>query len=111
MKDSIYCSKNNLTNCTEWRLEGSDLLHRENGPASISSEGTQWWYFYGQIHREGGPAVEFFDGTKTWFIKNKKHRLDGPAVEHSNGKVEYWLQNIQYSFEEWDRLRKLLWLF
>ena len=41
---------------------------------------------------------------------NEIHRLDGPAIEWNDGIVEYWLNGKLHSIEEWDRLRKLLWL-
>jgi hypothetical protein len=60
-------------------------------------------------------------GTKCWFVGDisefgsiygevKLHRIDGPAIEYKNGDKEYFLDNNKYSFEEWDRLRKMMWL-
>ena len=74
--------------------------------------GLKRWYVDGKLHREDGPAVERTDSSryKAWFIKNKLHRLDGPAVEDAHGTKEYWIDDKLYSFEEWDRLRKMLWL-
>ena len=67
-------------------------LHREDGPAVESSNGTKSWYLNGQRHREDGPAVEFSDWTKYWYLNGQLHREDGPAVEFSNG-TEYWYLN------------------
>ena len=61
-------------------------------------------------HREDGPAIECGDGRKYWYINGKRHRIDGPAVEFVNGNKQYYLNGKCYSFEEWDRLRKLPWL-
>jgi hypothetical protein len=51
----------------EWRLPNGKL-HREDGPACISSTGSKWWYFNGEPHREDGPAVESSNGFKSWWI-------------------------------------------
>lgn len=37
-------------------------LHREDGPAMISPEGTQWWMMNGKVHRVNGPAIIYQDG-------------------------------------------------
>jgi len=62
-------------------------------------------------HREDGPAIELSNGSKFWFVCGKRHRVNGPAVELSNGEKKYYLLGEEYSFEEWDRLRKLPYLF
>ena len=72
--------------------------------------GTKQWWFNGKLHREDGPAIEYSNGGKCWCINGELHRLDGPAIEYSNGDRQWWINNKQYSFEEWDRLRKLPWL-
>ena len=43
------------------------MLHRENGPAIINSEGKQWWKNY-ELHREDGPARIHSDGTLEWWL-------------------------------------------
>ena len=76
----------------------------------ISPEGTKQWLVNNKLHREDGPAIECGDGRKYWYINGKRHRIDGPAVEFVNGNKQYYLNGKCYSFEEWDRLRKLPWL-
>ena len=44
----------------------SGILHREDGPASIHSDGTQAWFLNGQVHRIGGPAIIHPDGRKEY---------------------------------------------
>jgi hypothetical protein len=34
-------------------------------------DGYKEWYFKGQLHRENGPAIESIDGTNYWFIEGK----------------------------------------
>lgn len=46
-------------------------LHREDGPAFISSNGTQYWYKNGIRHREDGPGVIFSDGRQYWYLKGE----------------------------------------
>ena len=43
------------------------------------------------LHREDGPAIEYATGTKSWCKEGKYHRLDGPAYEGYNGIKEYWI--------------------
>lgn len=72
--------------------------------------GNKRWFLKGKFHRIDGPALEYVDGEKHWYINGKLHRADGPAVDFPDG-VKYWcLDYKQYSFEEWDRLRKMLWI-
>jgi hypothetical protein len=77
-----------------WYKEGN--LHREDGPAIISSNGTKYWYKQGTWHREDGPAIEYSDGSKEWFKEGERHREDGPAIEWSNGTKEWWLEGKFY---------------
>ena len=60
----------------------------------VDDEGTIRWHKEGTeiLHREDGPAVEWFDGRKSWYQNNKRHRLDGPAIEYTDST------NIRNSF-------------
>jgi hypothetical protein len=71
-------------------------LHREDGPAFESYDGTKEWYRNGQKHREDGPAVESCDGTKEWYRNDQKHREDGPAVERPNGTKEWYFDDQRH---------------
>lgn len=126
-----------LSGNQDWTI-GDRVYHREDGPAIEYSDGTKVWRFNGKHHRTDGPAVEDCDGNKIWWIDGKRHRIGGPAVEYAdgssewyvNGKLhredgpaieyleiegeppcnEYWLNGIQYSFDEWNKLRKMTWM-
>ena len=50
---------------TYWYKDGR--LHRVDGPAVISGEGTREWWRGGLPHRVGGPAFEYADGTRRWY--------------------------------------------
>lgn len=54
-----------------WVNEKGDL-HRVDGPAIESTNGTKYWHQNGKLHRINGPAVEYGDGTKEWWLNNKK---------------------------------------
>ena len=75
--------------------------------SEINEYGDLFWFKEGTdiLHREDGPAVEYADGTKFWFQNGLLHRLNGPAVELLNGDKEYYLNDIYYSEiktnEEW----------
>jgi hypothetical protein len=76
----------NDTTCKYWNLAGSDLLHREDGP-----------------------AVEYVNGDRSWFIYGKRHRMDGPAVEWGD-RMEWWINGERLDCntqEEFQRLMRL----
>ena len=47
------------------------LLHREDGPAEIKSNGHQYYYNKGKYHRLDGPA--YIADDKFYFIEGKKY--------------------------------------
>ncbi len=69
-----------------------DQIHREDGPAVIRADGTQYWFKNGKCHRDDGPAVIYPDGTQCWLKNDKYHREDGPAVIRADGSRE-WYKN------------------
>jgi hypothetical protein len=82
---------------------------------SIRTKVVEYRNNLGYFHREDGPTIED-DSGKYWYVNGALHRLDGPAVEYANGNKKYFLNDgnkkyflngKEYSFEEWDRLRKL----
>lgn len=75
----------------EWRLPNGEL-HREDGPAKIWSDASEFWYHNGKLHRLDGPAVITSDGVQYWHLNGTKHRDDGPAVTWKDGSQE-WYQN------------------
>ena len=68
----------------------------------IDSVGTIWWYKVGTdiLHREDGPAVECANGTKVWYKEGKCHREDGPAREYANGNKFWYLEGKEYTESE-----------
>jgi hypothetical protein len=49
-------------------LNNEKTLHREDGPAYIDTNKTQFWYLTGKCHREDGPAVISSRGGISWYI-------------------------------------------
>jgi hypothetical protein len=69
------------------------------------------WLQYGKFHRANGPAIELINGRKEWYINGKLHRLDGPAIEYTYKENRWFIDGTEHSFEDWDRLRKLIHFF
>lgn len=61
-------------------------LKRPVDPSKFS----QYWKVNGKLHRLDGPAVISPDGTQIWYWNDAIHRLDGPAVIWDNGAQEWW---------------------
>ena len=53
-------------------------LHREDGPASIWPDGTQYWYRRGRDHFAHGPSDLWADGLVRWYEDNKYLREREP---------------------------------
>ena len=91
---------------TYWRKEGTNILHRENGPAAEWANGTKEWYIDGKRHRENGPACEYSDNYKAWYKNDKLHREDGPAREYINGDKEYFINGVPFTEEQFNKRNK-----
>jgi hypothetical protein len=73
--------------------KGTNILHREDGPAIEYETGLKEWFFNGERHRDDGPAMlREAIGYEEWIINGKHHRLDGPAIKSPFGG-EYWYKN------------------
>lgn len=82
----------------QWFLRGTNILHRVDGPAVVSSNGRHEWHRLGKLHRDDGPAVE--DGSnKMWFVNGELHRLDGPAIERADGVKEWWVNGFLHRLD------------
>ena len=58
------------------------------------------WSRDGKLQREDGPAAVFANGTQFWFRDGVPHRSDGPAVVHANGRNQWWLHGEPLHREE-----------
>jgi hypothetical protein len=75
---------------THWYIKGTDILHREDGPA-IESSSCKQWFLNGKRHRADGPAIEWKDGSKEWWLNGLAHREAGPSYEDNFGFKIYRL--------------------
>lgn len=101
----------------------NDRLHNLNGPSIKYANGDCEFHINGKLHRTNGPAIDYSNGCKYCrsLIGDKNYNgelfnfnlgLHNRLFKHGknfDGK-EYWLNGKQCSFEEWDRLRKMLWI-
>ena len=65
---------------------------------------TKYYYKKGTniLHREDGPAIERDNGDKFWYIDGDLHRTDGPAIELSTGHKEWWVNGKRLFKKEYD---------
>ncbi len=84
-----YCLNDTVTH-----KDNDGYLHRDDGPAVIKPDGTQYWYQHGKLHRDGGPAEIWHSGVQKWWQHGEQHRDDGPAVVFPNG-TRFWYQHDQ----------------
>ena len=75
----------------------------------IYDNGDKCWYLNGKVHRTDGPAVEYVNGNKYWYLNGKYHRTDGPAIEWVNGDKCWYINNINYSEEDFEMIKQMLW--
>ena len=80
--------------------KGTELLHREDGPAVIYKSGTKFWYQNGEHHRVDGPAIEHENGNREWWVNGEHHRTDGPAIEWNDGTKAWWVDGKRLSAEK-----------
>ena len=88
--------KKDFGNYTIWYKEGTDILHREDGPAIEYANGDKSWYKEGKLHRLDGPACEYANGNKFWYKEGKRHRLDGPAIKWADGYTKWYVEDVLY---------------
>jgi hypothetical protein len=75
----------------------------------IYENGDKCWYLNGKLHRTDGPAIEDADGGKWWYINGKCHRTDGPAAEFANGSKWWYINGKEYTEEEFNMIKEVLW--
>jgi hypothetical protein len=85
---------------------GTDILHREDGPAIENTDGHKAWYKEGKCHREDGPAVIFSTGCKAWYKEGNYHREDGPAIEYTDGSKSWYIDGKKLSEEKFENRTK-----
>ena len=61
----------------QW-LDDEGQPHREDGPAWIRSDGTQYWFNHGRYHFAHGPADLYADGRLRWYEDHCRLRRRKP---------------------------------
>jgi hypothetical protein len=59
------------------------VLHREDGPAIESPDGSTFWYREGKMRRQDGPAVEWASVFRGWFLEDCKIFPDELLTQHA----------------------------
>ena len=95
---------NNLLIEKEYRHPETGLLHRVDGPALITTTGTEIWIQNGMKHRTDGPAVIRTDGYQAWYQHDIRHNSHGPAIVTPLMEVMFYLGGDTITFKEWVRL-------
>ena len=94
-----------------WVVKGSTTIHRNenNGPAvyhpAESMMAGEYYYLYGMLHRNNGPAMITSLG-KIWYLFDLMHREDGPAVEFPDGGKQYWFDGIRVDVDTDRKFKK-----
>jgi hypothetical protein len=88
----------NINDRIEYRNE-SNQIHREDGPAVVYDDGSEYWYLNNLQHREDGPASKW-DGNLAWYKNGKLHRIDGPAVILNTGVTKYHIEGYEMDHTE-----------
>lgn len=82
---------------------GTEILHREDGPAMEYADGSKMWYFNGNRHREDGPALIREDGTEHWYLNGEA--VTEEEVMGSKDNKDYQVGGDHYakqSIQPWD---------
>ena len=88
-----YVTVDDLGNSRWYKDAKCTVLHRENGPAVVCTNGHKEWWQNDQLHRIDGPAIEWWDGDKRWYQNGQRHRIDGPAVMYANGSKAWYIND------------------
>jgi hypothetical protein len=90
-------------------LASSQALYANSAKCEIDDVGTKCWRLNGKLHRTDGPAIQGADGGKSWYLNGKLHRTDGPAIEFANGSKWWYINGKEYTEEEFDTIKEVLW--
>ena len=95
-----YTVKVNEQGAILYYKPGTNMLHREDGPAYVDQDGYKAWYKEGKRHREDGPAQMWPEGTNEWYKDGKRHREDGPAIDYIDGRKSWFIEGEKLTEEE-----------
>lgn len=78
-------------------MEKYDVEVDDIGTIRFYKQGTQL------LHRLDGPAVEYADGIKFWRVDGKLSRLDGPAVEYADGSKFWYVDDVKLTEKQFKK--------
>lgn len=96
-------------------IEGTDILHRLDGPAVYKTEKVSNCFYeeyraFGHLHREDdGPAITHWCGDLQYFRWGKHHRNNGPCYISDDKKAQAWAKMGEFDqilFPSGDRVVK-----
>lgn len=70
------------------------------------NDGDIHYYKEGKLHRENGPAIQSENGSEFWYKEGKLHRLDGIAYKRLVGlsfKFGWFIEGKNYSEEDFNK--------
>jgi hypothetical protein len=86
------------------------IINLSNGAeCRIDENGDKSWHLNGKLHRADGPAIECANGYKSWHLNGKLHRTDGHAIEHADGDKWWFINGKEYSEEDFEMAKEVLW--
>lgn len=88
-----------------WSQHGE--RYREGDLPTEENRHTKMWHNRkGKLHRDGGPAY-VSSNQEIWYQNNKIHREDGPAFKHHNNDF-FYLENTRLTEEKyWQKIQLL----
>lgn len=92
------------------------IPNRFSKPDVIGADGAKYWFWFFSLWRIDAPSFIDNVGNKFWCrslpcgTPNGYYRNiltnPGPSVEYANGTKEWWYKGVQYSEEDYNKLRK-----
>lgn len=74
----------------------------ESKPTVDDTGATCWFNADGEYHRDDGPAIIWKDGSEFWYQYDRCHNINGPAARWTESNSVSWhIDGMKISFEEW----------
>ena len=107
-RDNKINNRHNIGNPAKYDEDGTEHwffngnLHRDDGPSRYNPKtGLEEWHKFGDLHREDGPAVTMGEDHKEWWYSGKRHRVDGPAIVSKKEGIQWYYYHESCEFEDW----------
>jgi len=70
-------------------------------------EDKEYWIKDGKLHRDDGPAIITSYNHKVWIQNGKLHRLDGPAIEWWDGNESFYIEGKEIAKKKFKKKLKI----